>query len=57
VQSPAGYSVTVPFDRALPIPLRTPRLSSQQTAIVVAVAVAGAALAGIVGSPGRRDNK
>jgi hypothetical protein len=54
VQSPAGYSATVPFDRALRIPLQTPRLSTQQAALIIGIAVTGAALVS-VGVPGRRD--
>jgi hypothetical protein len=56
VQSPTGYSVTTPFDRALRIPLRTPRLSTEQAALVIGIAVTGAALVS-VGVPGRRDGE
>jgi hypothetical protein len=56
VQSPAAYSATTPFDRALRIPLQTPRLSTQQAALVVGIAVTGAALVS-VGVPGRRDGE
>jgi hypothetical protein len=56
VPSPAAYSVTVPFDRAMRIPLQTPRLSIQQAAVVVGIAVTGAALVS-VGLPARRDGE
>jgi hypothetical protein len=56
VQSVAGYSATVPFDRALRIPLQTPRLSTQQAAVAVGIAVTGAALVS-VGLPTRRDGE
>ena len=59
MQSAAGYSATVPFDRALRIPLQTPRLSKQQVAVAVGIAVTGAALVGVgsVGGPGRRNSE
>ncbi|HEY1622240.1 MAG TPA: hypothetical protein VGG16_00420 [Streptosporangiaceae bacterium] len=56
VQTWSGYSATVPFDRALRIPLQTPRLSTQQAALVIGIAVTGAALVS-VGVPGRRDGE
>jgi hypothetical protein len=50
VQSPVGYSATVPFDRALRIPLQTPRLSLDQAAAVVGISLVVATVGTMTGA-------
>ena len=41
-----GYSATVPFDRALSIPLQTPRMTLHQTILITTVALVASVLGG-----------
>jgi hypothetical protein len=48
----------VPFDRALRIPLRTPRLTLKRTVVVVSIATVASTLAGVgVGVAARRQSE
>ena len=42
-----GYSATVPFDRALRIPLQTPRMTLTQSGVVATIALVTATLGAV----------
>jgi hypothetical protein len=46
-QGTAGYSATVPFDRALRIPLQTPRMTLTQSGVVTTIALVTATLGAV----------